>query len=214
MATSSRLNKRLFTVRAQSLATNSPAPGAPPPDLRRLQRVLRHQKLWNYVTWPAWENWNVFSSTGACTATKSPIVNHRSSIIAQLYVASVTQMFLMPLSVKVESDSSKLLRTVSKSGPNGCKGRSRPQKILMRIQIESFFRTTKSSLDGYTLPQTITGRAKSDSNINCSHNYNDKFLKSSDMIIKGSGVVPPGEISECTEKKSMTRNAHLSRGAD
>ena len=35
-------------------------PTAPPPDLRRLQRVLRHEKLWNYVTWPAWENWNVF----------------------------------------------------------------------------------------------------------------------------------------------------------
>ena len=37
-----------------------PRPGAPPPDLRRLQRVPRHEKLWNYVTWPAWENWNVF----------------------------------------------------------------------------------------------------------------------------------------------------------
>ena len=35
------------------------------------------------------------------------------------------------------------------------------------------FRTTKSSLDGYTLPQTPTGRAKSDSNMNCSHNYNE-----------------------------------------
>ena len=75
-----------------------------------------------------------FNSTGACTATKSPIANHRSSIIAQLYFASVTQMFLTPLFVKVESDSSKLLRTVSKSGPNGCKERSRPQKMLMRIK--------------------------------------------------------------------------------
>ena len=37
-----------------------PRPGAPPPDLRRLQRVPRHEKLWNYVTWPAWENSNVF----------------------------------------------------------------------------------------------------------------------------------------------------------
>ena len=79
-----------------------------------------------------------FSSTGACTATKSPIGNHRSSIVAQLYFASVTQMFLMPLFVKVESGSSKLLRTVSKSGPNGCKESSRPQKMLMRIKIESF----------------------------------------------------------------------------
>ena len=34
------------------------------------------------------------------------------------------------------------------------------------------------------------------------------------MIIKGSGVVPPDEISECIENKSMTRNVHLSRGAD
>ena len=50
--------------------------------------------------------------------------------------------------------------------------------------------------------------------MNCSYNYNEKILKSSDMVIKGSGVVPPGEISKCTEKKSMTRNAHLSRGAD
>ena len=37
-----------------------PRPGAPPPDLGRLQRVLRHEKLWNYVTWPVWENSNVF----------------------------------------------------------------------------------------------------------------------------------------------------------
>ena len=35
-------------------------PRAPPPDLRRLQRMPRHEKLWNYVTWPAWENLNVF----------------------------------------------------------------------------------------------------------------------------------------------------------
>ena len=44
----------------------------------------------------------------------------------------------MPLFVKVESDSSKLLRIVSKSGPNGCKERSKQQKMLMRIKIESF----------------------------------------------------------------------------
>ena len=79
-----------------------------------------------------------FSSTGACTATKGPIANHRSSIVAQLYFASINQMSLMALFVKVESDSSKLLRTVSKSGPNGCKERSRLQKMLMRIKIESF----------------------------------------------------------------------------
>ena len=77
-----------------------------------------------------------------------------------------------------------------------------------------FFRTTTSSLDGYTLPQTTTGRAKDDSYMNCSHNYNEKTLKSSDMVIKGSGVVPPDETSEWTEKKSITRNVHLSRGAD
>ena len=76
-----------------------------------------------------------FSSTGACTTTKSLIANHHSPIVTQLYFASVTQMFLMPLFVKVESDSSKLLRTVSKSGPNGCKERSRPQKMIMRIKI-------------------------------------------------------------------------------
>ena len=34
-------------------------PTAPPPDLLRPQRVLRHEKLGNYVTWPPWENWNV-----------------------------------------------------------------------------------------------------------------------------------------------------------
>ena len=124
-----------------------------------------------------------FSSTGACTATQSPTANHRSPIIAQLYFASVTQMFMMPLFVKVESDSSKLLRTVSKSGPNGCKERSRPQKMLMRIEIE-FFRTTKSSLDGYTLPQPTTGRAKNDNNMNCSHNYNEKIIKSSDTVVE------------------------------
>ena len=141
-----------------------------------------------------------FSSTGACSATKSPISNHRNPIVAQLYFTSATQMFLMLLLVKVESDSSKLLKTVSKSGPNGCKERSKPQKMLMTIKIKSF-RMTKSSLDGYTLPQTTTGRAKSDSNMNCSHNYSENISKSSDIVTKVSGVVPPGEISECTEKK-------------
>ena len=34
------------------------------------------------------------------------------------------------------------------------------------------------------------------------------------MVIKGSGVVPLGDIGGCTEKKSLIRNAHLSRGAD
>ena len=100
-----------------------------------------------------------FSSTGACTATKSPIVNHRRSIVAHLYFASVTQMFLMPLFVKVESDSSKLLRTVSKSGPNGCKERVRPQKMnnnfdhwslfgtLLGTKIESFHQKIASQWD-------------------------------------------------------------------
>ena len=38
------------------------SPTAPPPDLRRPHRVsqLRHEMLGNYVTWPAWGNWNVF----------------------------------------------------------------------------------------------------------------------------------------------------------
>ena len=153
-----------------------------------------------------------FSSTGACTAIKSSIANHRSPIVAQLYFASVTQMFLMPLFVKVESDSSKLLRTVSKSGPNGCKGTFKTAENVNEDKNREFYRTTKSSLDCYTLPQTTTGRAKNGSN--CSNNYNEKNLKSFDMVIKGSGVVPRGELSECIEKKSMTHNAHLSRGAD
>ena len=58
------------------------------------------------------------------------------------------------------------------------------------------------------------GRAKSDNNMNCSHKYNEKILKSSDMVIKGAGVVPPGETSECTEKKSLIRNVFLIHGAD
>ena len=165
-------------VYPQSLATNSPAPGPRPLTCGVSSECLGTR---SYETTSRDQRGKIqmfFSSTGACTATKSPITNHRSSIIAQLYFASVTQMFLMPLFVKVESGSSKLLRTVSKSGPNGCKERSRPQKILMRIKIESFFRTIKSSLDGYTLPQTTTGRAKNDSHMNCSlrsRNYKDFF---------------------------------------
>ena len=76
------------------------------------------------------------SSTGACTAAKSPIANHLGHINAQLYSASITQIFRMRLFVKVEYVSSKLLTTGSKSGPNGCMERSRPQKMLMRIKIE------------------------------------------------------------------------------
>ena len=122
----------------QSLATNSPAPGPRPLTCGVSSECLGKR---SYETTSRDQRGKIqmfFSSTGACTATKSPIVNHCSSIVAQLYFASVTQMFLMSLFVKVESGSSKLLRTVSKSGPNGCKERSRPQKMLMRIKIESF----------------------------------------------------------------------------
>ena len=159
-----------------------------------------------------------FSSTGACTATKSPIANHRSPIVAQLYFASVTQMFLMPLFVKVESDSSKLLITVSKSGPNGCKERSRPQKMLMRIKIESFLGRQNLVLTVTHFHKQPREEQKNDSNMNCSHDYKEKSFKifrhGYKRFWSSTGVVPPGEISECTEKKSTTHNAHLSRGAD
>ena len=122
----------------QSLATNSPAPGPRPLTCGVSSECLGTR---SYETTSRDQLGKIemfFNSTGACTAIKSPIANHRSSIVAQLYFASVTQMFLVPLFVKVESGSSKLLRTVSKSGPNGCKERSRPQKMSMRIKIESF----------------------------------------------------------------------------
>ena len=75
-----------------------------------------------------------FCSTGACTAAKSTIVNRHIQINAQLYSASITQIFRMRLFVKVESASSKLLKSGSQSGPNGCKERSRAQQMLMRIK--------------------------------------------------------------------------------
>ena len=40
------------------------------------------------------------------------------------------------------------------------------------------------------------------------------ILKSSEMVIEGSGVVPPGDIGRCMVKKSLILNAHLSCGAD
>ena len=129
---------QLDAMHPQSPATNSPAPGSRPLTCGVSSECLGTR---SYETTSRGQRGKIemfFSSTAACTATKSPIANHRSSIVAQLYFASVTQMFLMAFFVKVESGSSKLLRTVSKSGPNGCKERSRPQKMLMRIKIESF----------------------------------------------------------------------------
>ena len=122
----------------QSLATNSPAPGPRPLICGVSSECLGTRSYETTSRDQRGKIKMIFSSSGACTATKSPIANHRSLIVAQLYFASVTQMFRMPLFVKVESGSSKLLRTVSKSGSNGCKERSRPQKMLMRIKIESF----------------------------------------------------------------------------
>ena len=78
----------------------------------------------------------LFTSTGAYTAARSTTANHHGHINAQLYFAFIIQIFRMPLFVKVESVSNKLLKTASKSGPNGCKERSRPQKMLMGIKIE------------------------------------------------------------------------------
>ena len=53
-------NKNRTGVTRTVTCHQQPRPTTPPPDLRRLQRVPRHEKLWNYVTCPAWENWNVF----------------------------------------------------------------------------------------------------------------------------------------------------------
>ena len=59
----------------QSLFHSHLPPTAPPSDLRRPQRVLRpHEKLGNYVTWPAWENWNVFQFNW-CLYTQSLATN-------------------------------------------------------------------------------------------------------------------------------------------
>ena len=77
-----------------------------------------------------------FCLTGACTAAMSMIANRYSQINAQLYSASISQIFRMRLFVRVESASSTLFKTASKSGPNGCKERLRPQKVLIRIKIE------------------------------------------------------------------------------
>ena len=152
-----------------------------------------------------------FSSTGACTATKSPIANHRSPIVAQLYFASVTQMFPMPSFVKVESDSSKLCRELwTEIWSEWVQGTFKTAENVNEDKNREFFRTTKSWR--LHTPTNNHGKSKNDSNMNCSHNYNENTLKSSDMVIKVSGIVPPGEISECTERKSMTRKAHLSRG--
>ena len=122
---------------SQSLVTNSP-----PLDLRRPQRVLWHEKLMLTRSAPHELRGKIemfFFSTGACTAAKSTIAIRHSRIDAQLYSASITQNFRRRLFVKVEYASCKLLKTVSKSGPNGCKERSRPQKMLMRIKIEGLF---------------------------------------------------------------------------
>ena len=90
----------------------------------------------NHNTVPAW-----------CHPQSDDIARSRVCLKAEfLFHTSVTQMFLMPLFFKVESGSSKLLRTVPKSGPNGCKERSRPQKMLMRIKIESFLGRQKCRL--------------------------------------------------------------------
>ena len=103
-------------------------PTAPPPDLWRPQETMSRDQRGKIEMF--------FSSTGAFTAAKSPNANHHGHINAQLYSASITQIFGMWLFVKVQSVSSKLLTTASKSGPNRCKERSRPQKMLMRIKTE------------------------------------------------------------------------------
>ena len=47
-------------IRQMSYTHSHLSPADPLPDLGRLQRVPRHEKLWDCVTWPAWENSNVF----------------------------------------------------------------------------------------------------------------------------------------------------------
>ena len=76
---------------AQSLATNSPAPGPRPLTCGVSSECLGTR---SYETTSRDQRGKIemfFSSTGACTAAKFPIANHRSSIVAQLYFASVIQ---------------------------------------------------------------------------------------------------------------------------
>ena len=103
-------------------------------------------------------------------------------------------MFLVLLFVKVEFDSSKLLKTVSKSGLNGCKERSRPQKMLMRIKIVSL-------LGRQNLVLTVT-------------HFHKQPWEEQKVVVTWTALIIitkilkniptwlwKGEISECTEKK-------------
>ena len=151
---------------------------------------------------------NFFSSTGACTATKCPIANRRSPIVAQLYFASVTKMFLMLLFVKVESDSSKLL-TKFNIWSIWVQGTFKTTENVNADKNRESFRTIKSSLDGYTLPQTTTGRAKIIATWTAHKVKTKNNVNSSDIVIQGSGVVLPGEIKQMHWKEIIDTQRSL-----
>ena len=77
---------------AQSLATNSPAPGPRPLTCGVSSECLGTR---SYETTSRDQRGKIqmfFSSTGACTAAKFPIANHHSQIITQLYSASLIRL--------------------------------------------------------------------------------------------------------------------------
>ena len=78
--------------RAQSLATNSPAPGPRPLTCGVSSECLGTR---SYETMSRDQRGKIqmfFSSIGACTAAKFPIANHHSQIITQLYSASFIRL--------------------------------------------------------------------------------------------------------------------------
>ena len=77
---------------AQSLATNSPAPGPCPLTCGVSSECLGTR---SYETTSRDQRGKIqmfFSSTGACTASKFPIANHHSQIDTQLYSASLIRL--------------------------------------------------------------------------------------------------------------------------
>ena len=94
-----------------------PRPGAPPPDLRCLQRVPIGTR--SYETTSRDQRGKIqmfFSSTGACTAAKFPIANHHSQINTQLYSASLIRLIWQQRHSDSEFDA---VFTANLGTPNG-----------------------------------------------------------------------------------------------
>ena len=135
----------------QSFATNSPAPwpAASPAS------AYRHEKFGNYVTWPAWENWNVFQFNwclyiSEISDCKSPW-SHKCTTIFCFYNPDLPGVIICQSWICQQQTVDNWVQIWSK----WVQGTFKTAENVNENKNGGSFRTIKSSLDSHQWQQSL-----------------------------------------------------------